>query len=132
GYTQNTKKERELAVQRLVKTDLEGQLAQLEEDAKRINALQEWTGTELSLLDELYDLTDRFPSTETMRVTLLTVTPLARNEKEKHVARINLNGVLTDDIKQLDQFVDQMGGDGHYRAAPNLGSPNGHKDAGKC
>jgi hypothetical protein len=133
GVTQSAKKERDLAAQRLAKVDLDGQLAQMEDEAKVIKALQEWTGGEVNLLDELYDLTDRFPSTETMRITQLSVTPLPRNEKDKkkHVAQISLKGVTTDDIRQLDQFLERTDADGHYRVDPKQVSTNGDQDKGK-
>lgn len=133
GYAQSANKERTLTAERLLKVSLDGQLAQWEEDAKRIRALQEWTSGDINLLDELYDLTDRFPPTETMRITHLSVMPIVRIEKdkEKHVARIGLNGVVTDDIHQVDQFLERMDADGHYRVDPKQVSANSDQDRGK-
>jgi hypothetical protein len=120
GVTESARNRNELVAQRLKVLDLDAQLTQLEADAKAIDALKEWTGGEINVLDELYDLTDRFPSTETMRLTLLNVMPLGRSEKktDKHVARINLKGVSTDDIRQVDELLERMNTDGYYRVDP--------------
>jgi Tfp pilus assembly PilM family ATPase len=113
GYAQIAKRDRELTALTLAKVLLDGQMVQIEEDAKRIEALEEWAGGEIVWLDELYDLTDRFPNTDTIRLTHLTGSPLATAEKEKHVARLTLKGVTTDNFQPVDDLIAQFARDGY-------------------
>jgi len=44
------------------KTDFEDQLKDREPDAKRLAAVRQWKARGFNMLDEMYDMTDRFPS----------------------------------------------------------------------
>src|SRR5205807_8445386 len=70
-YTRLAKKEDEIDRLTLHKADLDKKLLHLEDDAKRIKAIDDWVQTEVCWLDELYDLTDRFPDTNLIRLTQL-------------------------------------------------------------
>jgi Tfp pilus assembly PilM family ATPase/Tfp pilus assembly protein PilN len=114
----------------LRKTNVEKALALLEEDSKRIASLDEWTQSGIVWLDELYDLTARFPDTETIRLTSLSgdpVTHAAQNRstspasgpsnqsaQNKAVAKLSLNGVTTRDDRAINELLKRFAEDGHY------------------
>lgn len=100
------------------KANLDKQLVQLQEDEKRLQALDEWNRGGVVWLDELYDLTDRFPDPNNMRLVQLSATPLQRTAKDRHVARMELKGVTTEDHQAVDTLNSRMVQDGHYRVDP--------------
>lgn len=51
------------------KAELEKFLADLAPDRERLKAVDQWGGREVNYLDELYDLTDRIPADDRLRVT---------------------------------------------------------------
>ena len=59
-------------------------------------------------------LADRFPDGNAARLIRLEAEPLTRIGKDKHVARINLEGVLTADSKEWDLFLAHLNADGRY------------------
>ncbi len=81
----------------------EASLKALQPDSKHIQALKEWTGAAVPWLDELYEVTARFPSREGFRVTELYGAPRpqslqqgqrgnASKVKEKYNGLLTLNG----------------------------------------
>jgi len=105
-------------------TDVERQLAILETDSKRVKAIDEWHQGEIDWLDELYDLTDRFPDINNLRLTQLTADPIARTAKSPYVARMMLKGTMTADHTQVNQLESQLVNDGHFRVEPKVISRN--------
>ena len=103
-----------LKVLNLTKLELDSQLLQMQEDEKRIHAVADWVDNRIIWLDELYDVTDRFPDGNAARLIRLEAEPLTRIGKDKHVARINLEGVLTADSKEWDLFLAHLNADGRY------------------
>lgn len=97
---------------------------QLELDAQRIKALDEWAALDINWLDELYDLTDRFPDPTTTRLVQLSAGPLTRTLKGKHVARMELKGVTGNDHRPVDDLMSEFLKDGHYRLDPKVLSRN--------
>jgi hypothetical protein len=116
------KKDKEIDLLVIEKNAVDRQLLDVEEDAKRIKALTEWTQGDVVWLDELYDLTDRVADTETIRVVSLTMEPLALTAKpgngHKHVGRISMKGITTDDYQVVDALLSQLVADRHYRVEP--------------
>jgi Tfp pilus assembly PilM family ATPase len=123
-YSEVVRLDREIAMQLAAKTDLDGQLAVLEDDDKRIKALTEWTESEVVWLDELYDLTDRFPDDNSIRLVQLTGEPIARTAKSKYIGKLALKGVGTDNHDPIDKLFDNLAKDGHLRVAPKILTPN--------
>jgi Tfp pilus assembly PilM family ATPase len=107
----------ELTAQRM---GLETQLARMEDDDKRMKALNEWADGEVVWLDELYDLADRFPRIDTLRLTQFSGDALTRNAKSKYIAKLALKGVCTDDHLPVDELMAQLVKDGHYRVPPKV------------
>lgn len=106
------------------KSNLERQVAMFEEDAKKIKALEEWRASEIDWLNELYDLTDRFPDPNTMRLVGLVADPLTRTAKGKHVARMTLTVITTNDTEPVNVLMSKLVEDGHYRVSGKTPSRN--------
>jgi hypothetical protein len=102
------------------KAGLDSQLAGLADEIKYARALDEWTGSEIVWLDELYDLTDRFPDTNTVRMVQFTGDPMTRTAKSALVARIVLKGIMNNDYQALNQLESRLVNDGHYRVEPKV------------
>jgi hypothetical protein len=65
GYYRVTQKDAEIATLVREKAEAEKALKDLEVDKKRIEAVKDWEDKRINWLDELYDMTDRFPNTKT-------------------------------------------------------------------
>jgi len=68
GYYSVTQKEAEVATLMRERDEADKNLKDLDVDSKRIAAVKAWDEKRVNWLDELYDMTDRFPSTKTTRV----------------------------------------------------------------
>lgn len=66
-------------------------------DAKRVAAVEGWQKREVVWLDELFDLADRVPKDDSVRVTQLTATPIAvdKNGKQEAQGRLELKLAAT-------------------------------------
>jgi hypothetical protein len=104
----------ELKALNLTKLELDSQLLQMQEDEKRIHAVADWVDNRIIWLDELYDLTERFPDGNSARVIRLEAEPLTRIGKDKHIARMNLEGIKSADSKELESFFAHLNADGRY------------------
>ncbi len=100
GYSQVAAKDRKVAELREQKNEYDELLLRLEPDEKRINALDAWNNSRVVYLDELYDLTARFPS-DLNRLRLSGLTADAQANKSGKgklvIARINLDGLAVDE-----------------------------------
>ena len=90
----------------------------MDEDSKRIKALDEWTRGDIVWLDELYDLTDRFPDANNLRLTQLTGKPMARTAKNPYAAQMMLKGIMNNDYKYVNSLENAAG---QRRALPRRG-----------
>lgn len=101
---------------------IENQLQGLAQDGRDLQALKEWEQLRVPWLDELYDLTARFPHQIGLRVTRLNLEPIARSTnakktEDKYVARMSLGGLVSrEDDHLLTKLVDSINRDGHCRA----------------
>jgi hypothetical protein len=134
GYTELADKQRQYDNIALSKQSVERRLAELGEDEKRIALLDDWSQGGIVWLDELYDLTDRFPDTERIRLTSLvgdqvihaTQTrpstaagdPSNPSAANKYVAKLTLNGTMTGDDNAIDDLLRHFVEDGHYNVDP--------------
>lgn len=110
------------------KTKLEGEIKGLDDVSKRVKAVEEWEGKTVNWLDELYDLTARFPDPATTEVVQLNGMPFdpGKNAKAKHVAQLELT-LATQSSAQVDQLISKIGLDSkHFRvhAMQSTKSPN--------
>ena len=102
------------------KAALDIQLAGLADEIKYARALDEWSNSEIDWLDELYDLTDRFPDPNNVRLVQFTGDPMTRTAKNAHVARLVLKGIMNNDYQALNQLESRLVNDGHYRVEPKV------------
>jgi hypothetical protein len=123
-YSQLAARDQELDALFTDKTDLERRLGKLEEDTKSVKALDDWSRGEIVWLDELYDLTDRSPDPNSLRVLQLTGDPLTRKGKDKLAARMTLKGITSSDFQPVDRLMNELVQDGHYRVEPKVLSRN--------
>jgi hypothetical protein len=114
-YVQLAAKEREIEALTLERMNLDNQLVQVEEDAQRIKALDDWTQGNIDWLDELYDITACFPDTNNIRLIVFNGSPLSTTARDKHVAHLGLEGITTEDGKVLRGFMAPLNEDSHYR-----------------
>ncbi|HEX5269476.1 MAG TPA: hypothetical protein VFW33_03265, partial [Gemmataceae bacterium] len=133
AFLEISKMDRQLKLQRAINADLDLQLKAYEEDDKRVQAIGAWAEQDVVWLDELYDLTDRFPDPdkEGVRLSIFTgdVVEKAAGAKEKdkdrHVAKISLKGVSGADDRPLDRMMDAFRADRFYALpSPPTRTPN--------
>ena len=89
-------------------------LTLVRQNGKLTKALTDWDN--VIWLDELYDLTDRIPNVNALRITQITTEPVTRTAKDRYVARITLKGNYYDDPgrKALEDLIDGFKKDGYY------------------
>jgi Tfp pilus assembly PilM family ATPase len=116
--------QRRAEIERLTKDKSDWQLTldRLAPDVKNFQALRDWKDTSIRWIDELYDLTARFPYREGMRITQLSATTVttSRNpkDKEKATVRVTINGIAPgDDDKLVLDMVDLINHDPHAHAS---------------
>lgn len=124
GYSELSARDRELEGLLLTKTELDRQLTQLRDEEKKIKVVADWANSEVVWLDELYDLTARFPDPKNLRLTHFSAQPLAKTANNKYMARITLKGITTDNFEPVDQLIAATSADGQYRVGAKQIDPN--------
>src|SRR5262249_56423710 len=97
-YSQLSSRDEELSFLNNEITELDQQLLKYQDDGKKLKALDTWTQNSVSLLDELYDLTEQIPALEKLRVTSLSFRPAVTLGKDNPFARAEMD-VITNDCK---------------------------------
>jgi len=100
--------------------ELDSQLQAAEEDDKRIKAIGAWVDQNVIWLDEIYDLTDRFPDPDVEKVRLesLSANVVERStnakdkDKQQHAGYLTLEGVCND-YQPIDTLVARFHRDGY-------------------
>ncbi len=117
-YSQLNAADAELANLTAVNASLDSRLVPLEEEAKYYKALSDWDNTNVVWLDELYDVTGRFPEDSKVQLMEFRGIPAARTGKDKHVAVLTLSGITSEDrlAKSLMQSLDDDSR--YYRVLP--------------
>lgn len=115
GYYRVTQKETEIAQLIVEKDAAKKALEELEVDKKRIDAVRDWDDKRVNWLDELYDMTDRFPNTKTTRVEQFRgeAREPEKGAKVKNVGRIVMK-VQTSSEGAFGNLQSQMNSDGKY------------------
>ena len=108
-------------VKQLVQAKLQAEkdLEKVGQERADLDAYREWEQTTIPWLDEMYDLSARFPYEVGFRVNqFAAATGSKKNSKDSFVGRITLNGVAPKD-KQIfvHQLLTSMDGDPHLRAS---------------
>jgi Tfp pilus assembly PilM family ATPase len=120
GYAALAARDRELKALNLQKLGLDGQLLLLDEDALKIKAVSDWEKNNVNWLDELYDLTDRFPEGDSMRLTYFAGEPMTHTAKELHVGRMTLKGIAAADYREVDALIARLQREGPYGVEPKV------------
>lgn len=128
GWSELNRVNRQVSAQFAENAELDRELATYDESARRIKAVTDWTDRSVVWLDELYDMTDRFPepSRNALRLTQFSGGVVERppNSKDKHVAKITLKGVSGEDYRPVDQLVSRLAEEPYYRPDPKKLSRN--------
>lgn len=112
------------------KMQLEEDLRGMEDGGKRVKAVRDWEEKGVNWLDEIYDLTVRFPDPAKTEVRTLTCAPVdaGKGSKLKYVAEMRLD-IFTDSVQDVDMLATHMSQDHHYSVAPkkSVGSTQGFR-----
>jgi hypothetical protein len=114
GYTQVNNLDQQVKAQRRKNDDLDKDLIVLGEEDKRFKALSDWDRKGVNYLDELYDVTQKVESIQSLRINRFAATP-KDDPKDKKVARITLEGMVSGDSKQANRFIDALALEGNRR-----------------
>ncbi|HZT83103.1 MAG TPA: hypothetical protein VFA26_22940 [Gemmataceae bacterium] len=131
AFMELSKLDKRVKAQTALNKDVDKTLQDLEEDDKRIKAISAWTDQNVNWLDELYDLSERFPDPDkaNVRLTQLSGSLVERVAKDKdkdksqNVAQMSLKGVCSDDAKPIDSLLAHFAADG-YSTSPKHVAPN--------
>jgi hypothetical protein len=115
GYSQIRDRNKKLEELNQEKSALDNQLASLDDDVKRVKALDEWSQADVNWLDELYDLVDRIPDLTKIRAVELQCVDNDRKAKEKYAGRVTFRGLTTREYEPMNHLVSLLVQDGHYR-----------------
>jgi Tfp pilus assembly PilM family ATPase len=105
--------------------EVEGQLAQLREDHKRLKTISEWE-TAVSL-DELFDLTDRIKNLNVLRIKDITIDAIDYTPSRRYASRITMKLVILDRNAKpnpVDAMLDEFRKDGYYSVAAPIQTNN--------
>ncbi|HEY1377426.1 MAG TPA: pilus assembly protein PilM, partial [Gemmataceae bacterium] len=116
GYSLVAAKDRELARLNQEKSDQDDILLKLDQDERRIAAVDQWLKSEIVWADEVYDLTARFPDVNRLRLTEFTAEPVPQPppqpgrpaDPNKPVARVKLKGLSTEDDRNLSTLMREL------------------------
>jgi Tfp pilus assembly PilM family ATPase len=110
-----SKKTSQAVALKMQKNELDDDLRNLEESVRRVKAVREWNDKGVNWLDELYDLTARFPDPKGTEVTVLIGQRLdSKNAAAaKYAADLELQ-VSTEGSDFINDLVKQMAQDKHY------------------
>jgi hypothetical protein len=102
------------------KMEVEGRLRGYAQESADITFLKDWKNTSISWLDELYDLSAKFPDQKGFRIVSITANPSKKSaSKEKFVASVILTGLVQpDDTTTVNAFVKEINKSNHLRATP--------------
>jgi Tfp pilus assembly PilM family ATPase len=120
-YMQLSAMDHQITAQVMRNAEYDRTLGTLEEDAKKFKALHEWDGKSLDVLDELYDVVEKFPDPQSIQLTKFIVNP--SETKDKFVAKILFEGIVSDE-KLANQLVDSLRADDHRRFDAAKTEPN--------
>lgn len=117
GMQQVNSREETLQERRTELDQADQRLKRLQPEGKQIAALADWQKSAVPVIDEIYDLSARFPFRQNLRVQQLNFTPYS-HPKEPYTARLVLTGVVPrDEVQLVHQLVDTINRDKHCRAA---------------
>jgi len=129
AWGQLSARDRQLARLREQRDELVAMSSNLEPDAKRYEEVKKWLDTDVSWLDELYDLTAKMPDLSKLRVMQVSADPLplaasSQANRKQYVGRVMVKGLTTEDARPLSQFMSELVREATYRVEPKVVGPN--------
>ena len=117
GYYQYSKKTTELSRVRAEMARLDAQKSALVQETVNYDAIADWQGASISMLDELYQSTALFPDINVVRARQWSGDEQRLAGKDKDlVARITVKGQTTQNNKQMvNDFYNRLSGDSSFR-----------------
>lgn len=128
GYLQVAALDSDLQALYVAKAQVDATIAVAKEDSARIKAIGDWVTNDICWLDELYDLTERFPDSNGIRLTQMSGNLMTRSAKSKYVGRMELKGITTTEYQLVDSLVAHLVEDSHFRVEPKVLSRNAGVD----
>jgi Tfp pilus assembly PilM family ATPase len=118
GYMKVNERSKELARLSAEKLDLDKQLKEMEPEEKRIKIIKEWEDKRVVWLDELYDLTDRFPDVNSTRIEMIrgNLREPDKLAKVKHVGHMKIK-VQTESDRLANSLHGAMVNDKYYEVS---------------
>lgn len=134
GYAMVSAKDRELSELNRQRNELDEDLQRkYDADERRIAAVDQWQKSEIVWLDELYNLTARFPQDiSKLRLSELSAEPMPlpppspgkQVDSMRPVARVRMKGLSTEDDRPLSSLMRNLVEDA-ARVDPKQVAPNG-------
>lgn len=122
-----------VAKMQMEKNELDDEIHKLDDSSKRVKGVKDWEEHGINWLDELYDLTARFPdpnSTEVVELTTASIKQAAKSTS-KYSAEMRLD-LRTKESKQVDELRSFIHWDKHYSIGATESKGNvGSKGSGK-
>lgn len=111
GFLSVNAAERDLIAQTKARDDSKKQWADLEPEAKRLAAAESWKNRRVVWLDELYDMTDRFPTAGGFHAVTFTgraIPPDPKTGKQEHQAQLEVKVTAKDPapVNTLFKLID--------------------------
>jgi Tfp pilus assembly PilM family ATPase len=106
-YMQFSALDRQVADQARRNMELDSLLQTLEVDATKYKALADWDRKGVVALDELYETAVYLPNPSQIQLTTFALTP-RDDTKDKHVARMTLEGIMARDSKLANKLLDGL------------------------
>jgi hypothetical protein len=134
AWSELNRLDRDVKKQMGINRELDAQVQVAEEDDKRLKALDGWADQNVNLLDEWYDLTDRFPEPDAdhIRLTMLkadvierSTNPKEKDKQQQHTGQMRLEGVLGPNFAPVDLLVARFIKDGYRSSGKDLKSIRG-------
>lgn len=117
GYLQVDAADDKLIALRAEKADLEKKLADTEADRKRLEAADQWAGRGVNYLDELFDMTDRWPAGNAVLATELKGTAIAVDKTGKQPAQATVEvKVVAKEVRPVSDLESALSRDNTPKA----------------
>lgn len=101
----------------VTREDLDETWKKLEQERLDVAALKDWEQTSISWLDELYDISARFPHAQGLRITQVSATQFRRRgAKDTFTGLVTIHGLMNSDQDTLvTQFSESLQQDKYLR-----------------
>lgn len=124
GQRQQAVAEKEAALKRV-----ENRIKALEPELDKIGQIEKWQASAIPWVERIYEVTERFPQVEGLRVTKIRINELS-DPNDKYTMRMTVYGVVpVSKMRSVDAFMKAMRQLGHCRAAPGREKSRGTRSS---